>query len=125
MDDLEKLNIEIMRRMVQAFNDGDISTLDSLVSDDYIDHQGIGGSKMYGPEGVAEVVRIARAARPRLRVDIRHLIANGDTVEAELFWYEIGEVRDSGSGDIYEKRTMEVVRCENGRAVEHWGERIG
>lgn len=124
MDDIEKLNSKIMRRMVQVFNDGDVSTLDSWVSDKYIDHQGIGTSKMYGPEGFAEVVRIGRAAHPRRRVDIRHLIANGNTVETELFWYEIGEVRDSESGQVYQKRTFEVVRFESGRAVEHWGERI-
>ncbi len=124
MEDIERLNIGLMRRMVQVFNDGDVSTLDSLVSDSYIDHQGIGGSKMYGPDGFAEVVRVARAAHPRLRVDIRRLIVNGDTVEAELFWDEFGPLRGSGSRKPYQRRTNEVVRFEGGLAVEHWGERI-
>ena len=124
MDEGIKLNSGLMLRMVQAFNDGDVSTLDSLVSVSYVDHQGIGGSKMYGRSGFAEVVRIARDARPRLRVDIEKLVVNGDTVEAELFWYELGDSQGPESEDPYQKRSNEIVRFEGGLAVEHWGERI-
>ena len=113
-----------MRRMVKAFNDGDVSEVGAFISVRYVDHQGIGGAAMEGPIGFAEVVMISRKAHPNLRVDINKLAVHGDTVEAELFWYELDPARVSDSVNRYQKRTREIVRFEDGLAVEHWGERI-
>ena len=124
MSDAERSNSQLMRRMVDMFNTGDLPTVESPVSPDYIDHQGIGGSKMYGPKGFADVVTQFRQARPRLRVTVETLTANGDHVEAKLFWCEPGPIDTSDSRCAYEKRTIEIVRFANGQAVEHWGRQL-
>ena len=124
MEDRERQDGELMRRMVEAFNTGDLSSVDSLVSASYVDHQGIGGSEIYGPGGFAEVVRSARQAHPRLRVDILELTVKGDTVEARLFWYEPGQAQGSNFPTPHERRTIEIVRFACGLAVEHWGEQL-
>lgn len=113
-----------MRRMVDAFNNGDLSTVESFVSPHYVDHQGIGGSKIYGAKGFAEVVRSFRQARPRLKVTIEALATNGDFVEAKLFWCEPNPMPISDSQNAYEKRTIETIRVADNQAVEHWGRRI-
>ena len=77
-----------MRRMVEAFNTGDLTDVNQIVSARYVDHQGIGGSEMFGPEGFSEVVRLFRHAHPWLRVEIEKLAANSDTVQFQLFWSE-------------------------------------
>jgi hypothetical protein len=41
----------VMRKMVEMFATGDLITLDSVVSTDYIDHQGIDGTEIRGREG--------------------------------------------------------------------------
>lgn len=115
-----------MRRMVETFNTGDVSTLELLVSPSYVDHQGIGGSEVYGPDGFASVVMLARHSHPGLRVLIEELTVAGDTVHARLAWFEPEPTPDSSSnaGDVTQRRTAETVRFSDGLAVEHWGERL-
>ena len=123
-DHLESRNSRIMRRMVDAFNTGDLSTVESLVSPNYVDHQGIGGSKIHGPKGFADMVESFRQARPHLNVTIEELTANGDYVEAKLFWSEPNPMPSSDLQHPYEKRTIELIRVADNQAIEHWGQRI-
>ena len=115
-----------MRRMVETFNTGDTSTLQSLVSPDYVDHQGIGGSEVYGPDGFANVVMSARQSHPGLRVIIQELTVAGDIVQAQLVWFESEPTESSSLNAMREtqRKTAETVRFADGLAVEHWGERL-
>ena len=119
-------NGEVMRRMVEVFNTGDLSVVDSLVSPDYVDHQGIDGVERFGADGFSNVVTLARRAHPRLRVEVQELTINGDRVVARLIWFESELVQKSTSKKSYEvhRRTIETVRFAGGQAVEHWGERL-
>ena len=119
-------NGEVMRRMVEVFNTGDLSVVDSLVSPDYVDHQGIDGVERFGADGFSNVVTLARRAHPRLRVEVQELTINGDRVVARLIWFESELVQNSTSKKSYEvhRRTIETVRFAGGQAVEHWGERL-
>ena len=127
-------NGEVMRRMVEVFNTGDLSVVDSLVSPDYVDHQGIDGVERFGADGFSNVVTLARRAHPRLRVEVQELTINGDQeltingdrVVARLIWFESELVQKSTSKKSYEvhRRTIETVRFAGGQAVEHWGERL-
>jgi len=49
-----------------------------------------------------------------LQVQIRDLIAEEDRVAARLHWH----------GMEADRETIEIVRCRDGRAVEHWGAAI-
>ena len=119
-------NGEVMRRMVEVFNTGDLSVVDSLVSPDYVDHQGIDGVEKFGADGFSNVVTLARRAHPRLRVEVQELTVNGDRVAARPSWFESELVQNSISNKSYEaqRRTIETVRFAGGQAVEHWGERL-
>ena len=119
-------NGEVMRRMVEVFNTGDLSVVDSLVSPDYVDHQGIDGVERFGADGFSNVVTLARRAHPRLRVEVQELTVNGDRVVARLIWFESELVQNSTSKKSYEAHrwTIETVRFAGGQAVEHWGERL-
>ena len=116
----------LMRRMVETFNTGDVSTLESLVSPNYVDHQGIGGSEVYGPDGFANVVMLARRSHPGLRVVIQELTVAGDTVQAQLVWFEPEPTWSPSPETAQEmqRRTAETVRFADGLAVEHWGKRL-
>ncbi len=109
--------------MVDAFNTGDLSALNSLVSLYYVDHQGIDGSEMFGQDGFASVVKFARGSNPGLRVTIQELEASGDTVKARLTWFETEPARRPGSMEhaSTQRRTLETVRFADGLAAEHWG----
>ena len=114
----------LMRRMVDVFNTGDLSDLERLIAHGYVDHQGLRGVKVFGPEGFATVVTLARRRRPRLRVEIEELAVDGDTVTARLMWTEPEVGERSGGAPDPPRRTVEVVRFSGGLAVEHWGERL-
>ena len=120
-------NSELMRRMVEVFNTGDTSVVELVVSPNYVDHQGIGGAEVFGADGFANVVTLARQAHPQFRVEIRELNTEGDKVTVRL-------VRSQPRAEISpspkrvqetQRQTIEVVRFANGLAVEHWGERLG
>lgn len=115
-------NGEQMRRMVDFFNTGDLSKLASVVSTDYVDHQGVGQGPLLGADGFAGVVRLSRERHPELSVDIDELHVVGDVVVAKLNWSE--PAPNEGDYETY-RRTIEVVRFAEGLAVEHWGARLG
>lgn len=98
------------------FSTADLSGVDSIIAVGYIDHQGLEGIEIRGPEGFSRVVRAARSALPDLQVDIEDLIAEGDRVVARLRWRGT-----QSTGERIERETIDIVRVANGQAVEHWG----
>lgn len=99
----------VLRAMVAAFATGELDDVASYVHADYLDHQGLDGQRpITGVDGFAHVVRVARAARPDLAVEIVDLVEAGDRAVARIGW----------GGD---RETIDIVRIAGGRAVEHWG----
>ena len=114
-------NGEQMRRMVGFFNTGDLAGLASVVSTDYVDHQGVGQGPLVGADGFASVVQLSRERHPELSVEIDELHVAGGVVVTKLNWSE----PKSGQTDLHTyRRTIEVVRFAEGLAVEHWGTRL-
>ena len=113
LDDIKAL----MRGMVSIFGTGDVSNLESLISEDYLDHQGLGEGAMHGPAGFRQVVSTARAAYQHLEVEIQDLIAESDRVAARIRWCGVR----SSDGAACTRETIDIVRFAYGRAVEHWG----
>lgn len=110
----------VMRRMVEMFATGDLTTLDSVVSTDYIDHQGIDGIELHGREGFGALVRAVHAPDgTALRVTIEELIGEGDRAAARLRWHHTGE-----DGRVVERETIDIIRSTKGLAVEHWGAEV-
>jgi predicted SnoaL-like aldol condensation-catalyzing enzyme len=109
-------SVDQARRMVKMFSTGDVSGVASIVHDEYLDHQGLGGNPIHGPEGFATVVLAARTNAAHLDVEIADVIADGDRVVLRLRWSR----RDS-DGHHSVRETIEILRFENDLAVEHWG----
>jgi predicted SnoaL-like aldol condensation-catalyzing enzyme len=107
----------VMRKMVEMFATGDLATLDSVVSTEYIDHQGIDGVEIHGREGFADLVSAVHAPHGTpLTVTIEELIGEGDKAAARLRWHHTGE-----DGAVVERETIDIIRAKDGLAVEHWG----
>ena len=112
-------NGELMRRMVDFFNTGDVSGVALVLSPEYLDHQGVGSGELVGPDEFASMVRLSREQHPQLSVEIAEMHIAGDVVVAKLNWSE-----PSATGHRTYRRTIEVVRFAGGLAVEHWGNRL-
>jgi len=118
-DKLEE-NKAIMKKIIDIFNIGAVSDVDSLFSAHYVDHQADTqrppGIDINGSEEFRHVVMGARMALPNLNVTIEDLIAESDTVAARLLWHSI-----DSTGKKIERETIEILRFSNGQIVEHWG----
>ena len=69
-----------MRRFWEdAFNGRDLSVLDELIADDYVNHAALPGTPP-GPAGQAAVLQRLWAALPDARFEIAHLAVDGDVV---------------------------------------------
>lgn len=104
--------------MVTMFSSGDVSAVQAVVHPDYFDHQGLGGEPVHGPLGFATVVAAARSSYARLEVTLEDLIGAGDRAAARLQWHGTRL-----EGDVVRRETIEIIRIEQGKAVEHWGAR--
>jgi len=106
-----------MRAMVAAFDTGDVDELDEIVHADYLDHQGLPHIRpIRGVDGFRQVVEVARSGYKNLSVDIVDLIEGVDRAAARLVWSGVRR-----TGEATERETLEIVRVDTGRAIEHWG----
>jgi len=104
--------------MAEMFSTGDLTALEATVGPDYLDHQGLGAGPMHGTDGFATVVATARAAYQALEVTVEDLIVADDRAAARLRWRGTRP-----SGEQVDRESLEIVRIEDGKAVEHWGGR--
>lgn len=105
--------------MVAAFDTGDVSELDAIVHPDYLDHQGLPHVRpIRGVDGFRQVVEVARSGYEDFSVDLADLIEGVDRAAARLVWSGVRQ-----TGETTERETLEVVRVDSGRAIEHWGGR--
>ncbi|MBV9709202.1 MAG: ester cyclase, partial [Chloroflexi bacterium] len=78
-------NKTIIRRLFEeAFNQGNLATVDELFTFDFVDHST--PSQIPGPKGVKEYFSMVHAGFPDVSVTIDDLIAEGDKVVVRTTW---------------------------------------
>ena len=117
-------NKAILRRFFrQVLEGGDLNAIDLIASANFVDHQPAPGQGP-GVEGVKQFVSTLRHGLSNLRVELEHMIAEGDLVASHV------TVRGTHTGDLFGMppsgkdvafRVSDVVRIQNGKVVERWG----
>src|SRR5690606_38947128 len=98
---------------------GETGGSSAFVHPDYVDHQGLGDERpLLGVDGFRHVVQTARAGYSESSVTIAGLIEESDRAAARLIW-----TGTRPAGDSVEREGLDIVRIEEGRAIEHWGGR--
>jgi predicted ester cyclase len=122
-------NIDDARRLLEeAFGDGDLSVIDELVADDFVEHQNpVQGA---GPEAVKEIVRGLHQSLSELRFHVEAVIAGEDTVWLRSRVTARNTLPFLGwpaTGKRIEIDVFDVLRFSAGKAIEHWGvaDRLG
>ena len=105
-----------------AFNGRDLSALDELIAEDYVNHAALPGTPP-GVEGQAALMKRLWTAFPDAKFTIEHLAADGDTVIC------IGTMTGTHEGELLGVppsgrqvawRMCHIVKVdEAGRALEH------
>ena len=121
MSEQNKANIR--RFYDEVFNAGNIAVVDELVASNFVDHEEFPGLSG-GRDGLKQFVTMMRTAFPDARMDVDDLIAEGDKVVARLTMSGTQRGEFAGipaSGKSMNVTTIDIIRFENGQAVEHWG----
>jgi steroid delta-isomerase-like uncharacterized protein len=115
-------NKAIVRRGVEAFNEGNVDAVDELVTDSYVRHDP-NSPEVRGPEEEKQLIAMYRSAFPDLHFTIEDMIAEGDKVvirvgisathKGELFGIPPTENRLTLTG-------TEIYRLVDGKIDEQW-----
>ncbi len=110
------------RRLIEVgFGQGDLSVLDELMASDIVEHQRGNPS---GRDGAKSVVRTLHAWMSGFSLTVEDVAVSGDTV-----WVR-NRARGVNTGSVMgrpptgkpvEVDVIDILRFEDGRAVEHWG----
>src|SRR5262249_31648762 len=108
---------ELLQKIVEIFNTGELSEVDAIFSPNYIDHQKPPHIKVDGPEEFRLIVKGARRSEP-FNVTIQDVIEGENKIAARLHWF------GNDRGNEIDRETIEILRIEDGLIVEHWGAEI-
>jgi steroid delta-isomerase-like uncharacterized protein len=110
----------------RVYNQGDVAFLDELTSPEFVSHDR--GNPTNDREGVKEIVAAIKAAFPDVVFTADDVIGEGDRVAARF------TMRGTQTGEFMGMPPtnkpivvtgIDIVRFEDGRAVEHWHEWSG
>ncbi len=120
---MSEANKELVRGFYERFNRGDLTLVDDLVADDFVEHEVFPGLEP-NKTGLRQLFEGFHAAFETGKFEVDDLVADGDQVCARV--RATGTHRGEFMGVPATGRTIEVgvadfLRIENGRVVEHWG----
>lgn len=112
---------ELVRRGIEAINEGDTETLHELVADDVVVHAQ-GGEEAKGAEQVV-AAQVDNTAFPDAHLEIEELVADGDLVVVRMRFSGTHEGPMHGvepTGEEIDIRVMSMYRIEDGQLAEAW-----
>lgn len=121
--DEEKNTAAVRRWYNEVMNKGDMKAFEELVDPKYVEHDVTPGYPA-NKAGLASFVKAFRSAFPDLQVTINDIVAKGDKVwcYATFRGTHKGEFMGmAATGKKIEVHAFDIVRCVNGKGVEHWG----
>lgn len=124
---------QFTRLIDEAFNGGNLTVLDELVSPDFVEHQFESPqhpARITGPDGVARIITELRRGADDFHLAIEDVSVTDNTVWARLR----GTGKDTGgqlgqppTGRPFQITVIDVARFLDHRMIEHWGvpDRLG
>ena len=117
----------LKRLLFEGFGQGDMSVLDQVVAEDFIEHQ---QGLPQGREGLKNVIRDLRQAFPDLSYTVVQMVEDEEKVWGHFRARSTNEGPFKGqglTGKVMEIDVIDISRFEDGKMVEHWGvpDRLG
>ncbi len=104
--------------VMKAFQTGDVSGLDSVIADDFVDHTDRGDMK--GRDSLKSMVKFVHSNFSDMKFDKVRDVTDGDYVYT---WVNYSGTSDGTMGipkGPYKMGTIELSKFKDGKAVEHW-----
>jgi len=115
--DVVQQNIEATHVVNEAFKTGDISRIDSVVSQDFVDHTDRGDMSR---DSLKAMIQNMRQFFPDMKMEVLHEIADSSYVYT---WMRFTGNSDGKSGmpaGPYDMQALEVNLLRDGKIIEHW-----
>ena len=115
-------NKAIVRRWVEAFNEGNVDAVDELVTDSYVRHDP-NSPDVRGPEEEKQLISMYRSAFPDLRFTIEDMVAEDDKVCIRVGISATHKGELLGIPPTEKQLTftaMELYRLAGGKIDEQW-----
>jgi steroid delta-isomerase-like uncharacterized protein len=117
-------NKVVLESIREAINTGNFDTFDDLVVEDFQEHLNAVGAAS-GREGYRQMMRGVRAAFPDLTITHHNVIGQDDMLAFRMTASGTHKGEFAGlppTGNRISFGGMEIMRFEDGRAAERWGE---
>jgi steroid delta-isomerase-like uncharacterized protein len=117
-------NKAALQALLDAINTGNLDAFDDLVAADFQEHLNAIGAAQ-GREGYRGMMSAVRAAFPDLSLSHHTIVAEGDFLAYRVLGTGTHEGEFAGvppTGKQVNFQLMEIMRFEDGKAVERWGE---
>ncbi len=115
-------NLAKNRRVMKAIETGDSATINALIAEDAVDHQGPHGD-IKGGDSVRHMLVDMHNHMRNLKLDVIADAANGDYIFT-LATFK-GTCTDGSmgmpAGTVMNQKGVNVVKVKDGKMVEHWG----
>ena len=118
MSDKAQKNMAASDAIGKAFETGDISKIDSVVADDFIDHTDQGDKK--GKDSLKAMITMMHRTMKDMKMEKVHQVADDDYV---FSWMHYTGTSDGAMGmpkGPYSMNAIEVSKYKDGKATEHW-----
>lgn len=116
--DKAKSNMAASDAIGKAFETGDISKIDGLVADDFVDHTDQGDKK--GKDSLKAMITLMHSTMKDMKMEVVHEVADDDYV---FSWNHYSGTSDGAMGmpkGPYSMNAIEVSKFKDGKAIEHW-----
>jgi predicted SnoaL-like aldol condensation-catalyzing enzyme len=109
-------------KIYKAIETGDVSSIDTLIASDAIDHDGPNGTDINGRDSIVKMLGDMHNQVKDLKADVISSAGNGDYVFTLV--HITGTVADSSSGmpgKSIDEKAVDVVKFKDNKMYEHWG----
>lgn len=113
------------QRFLDAWWSGKTDALGEIVADNYVSHMAMPGVTSTGIQQLKDMIAVSNASFTESKAEDLHMTAEGDRVVAHYRW----KAKNTGAMDPsmpatnapVDVHTVDILRFENGKIVEHWG----
>lgn len=117
MSDKAKKNAAASQTVAKAFETGDTSKINDVVSADFVDHTERGDM---GRDSLKAAIVMMHAQMPDIKFTVVKELADDEYV---MTWYEYSGTSDGSMGmpaGPFKFNSIEVVKFKDGKGIEHW-----
>jgi len=120
---MSDVNKEVALGLYRRLNEGDLSVVDEVISDDFVDHEAIPGIEPT-KAGIRQLFEMFHAAFEGASFEVDSMVGEGDKVVAMCRMTGVHKAEFMGiapSGRTINVGVADQFRFEDGKVVEHWG----